>query len=285
MVRSVSVIAVALVAHMLISCEGAEPASETLIVRGDRLFLPVVVNGVETEALLDSAAELSLVDDDFAASAGLQLAGEETARGTGGSEQVRFAEGVDIEAVGATMRGRTVAVFDLGDISERLVGARVDVVLGRDLFDQGRLLIDIENNRIAFVDAEVEPVGVRIELKESRGVETMPIVIEGGGAIEADFDLGNGSEMLIGAGFAARGGLSAPERIVGEREGGGVGGAVTRKLVRLAEVEIAGVQFKDIEAAIDETESAPDANVGVRLLRQFVITVDFPQHALWLKSR
>ena len=37
-----------------------------LAVRGDRLFIPARINGVETEAVLDSAAEVTVLDDEFA---------------------------------------------------------------------------------------------------------------------------------------------------------------------------------------------------------------------------
>ena len=265
----------------------SQAAAETLTVRGDRLFVSVRVNGVEAEALLDSAAELSLLDDDFARRLGLQTANPngETAKGTGGESDVSFADGVSIEAAGATLAGRTVAVLDLADISARLVGAPLDMVLGREFFSSGRVFIDVEKGRIRTLLRDSEPSGVRLELKESRGLETMPISIEGGPPVEAEFDLGNGSGMLIGAGYAKQEGLDAPERIIGVRKGGGVGGEVTRKVVRLKDVEIAGAHFTDVVAAIDETETASEANVGVGLLRNFVMTIDFPQSAVWLEPR
>jgi hypothetical protein len=229
---------------------------------------------------------LTLLDDDFAARLGLATAnpGGETAKGTGGEQSVTFAENVDLAAAGVMLDDRAVAVLDLSDIASRLVGAPVDVVLGREFFDAGRVVIDIERGRIRPVSREEAPEGVKLVLTERHGLETLPVAIEGAPA-EADFDLGNGSDMLIGAAFAEAHGLDAPDRITGTKEGGGVGGMLSRKMIALKTVEIAGVQFHDVPAAIDATPSAADANVGVKLLRRFVLTVDFPERAVWFAQR
>lgn len=253
-----------------------------LAVVGDRLFVPVRINGVETEALLDSAAEATLIDASFARRIGLATGGVDLAKGTGGEQDVTFAQGLNIEAVGLDLTGVTAAVLDLSDISARLIGKPLTVVLGRELFDAARLEIDIADGTISAVSPADAPAGVELPLKSMRGLETIPIRIEGHEA-DATFDLGNGSEMLIGAAFAAQAGLDAPDRITGARTGGGVGGEVTRKLVRLREIEVGGARFADVEAGIDETETAEAANVGVRILKNFRITVDYADRRLWLQ--
>ena len=263
-----------------------EVASATLIVRGDRLFIPARLNGIETrDALLDSGAELSLVDQAFAQQAGLVTAGTETARGTGGEEEVTFAQGVTIEAVGIRLENRPVAVLDLGNIATRLVGSPVTMIVGRELFDAARLAIDIENGTIAVVGRDQEPVGLQLTMDTHNALQTIPVAVEGGAPVQAEFDLGNGSEVLIGAAYAERAGLLAPDRIVGQKSGGGIGGEVERDLVVLAELEVAGVSFRDVPAAIDRTDNAGDVNVGVRILRNFGITVDFAENAVWLEPR
>lgn len=257
-------------------------ASEELIVRNDRLFVTATINGFETEALLDSAAELTIVDARYAEEIGLMKTGSAIARGTGGEMEAAFVEGVAVEAVGVALENRTVAAIDLTDISQRLIGSPVKLIVGRDLFDAARLWVDIENGRIAAVGREKEPKGVRLEMESHRGLQTIPISIEGGPPVQADFDLGNGSEVLIGADYAARAGLSAPSRITGKKAGGGFGGEVMRSLVTLKVLDLAGVRFDDVPAAIDETPTAMDANVGVSILRNFRITVDYAEQTIWL---
>lgn len=267
------------------AAESAGASSPTsLKVQGDRLFITVRLNGVETEdALLDSGAEMSLVDSQFASQVGLATGGSETARGTGGNEEVTFAEGVRIEAAGIPLADRTVAVLDLQDLSDRLIGAPVKMIVGRELFDAARLVIDISEGRIEPVGRDIEPPGTRLEMQTHKGLQTIPVSVEGGAPAQADFDLGNGNEVLIGAAYAERTGLLEPERIVGQKAGGGIGGEVLRDLIQLSELEIAGMRFTDVSAAIDRTEHAADVNVGVRILRNFRMTVDYAGNAIWLE--
>lgn len=263
----------------------ATAPEEQLRIYGDRLFVPAAINGVETEALLDSGAEMSLIDAEFARSLSLVAAGTETARGTGGTQEVGFVQDVDIVAGGVELGGRTVAVLDLRDISERVVGRPVTAIIGRELFDAGRFRLDIERGQFHPVSDQARPPGVRVPLTEHAGIMQFPIRIDDADPIPADFDLGNGNEPLIGLDYARRNGLLADERIIGEREGGGIGGPVSRKLVRLGSVTIAGETFQDVVAAIDPTENAVPANIGVSLLRRFVMTIDFGDGALWLAPR
>lgn len=256
---------------------------QNLRVAGDRLFVPVAINGVGAEALLDSGAELTLIDAAFAGRLGVVAATTETARGTGGSEQVGLAQGVDIRALGIPLSDLTVAILDLSDISERLIGEHVDVVLGRELFDAGRFLLNIENRQFERIDSAASPAGVRIDLIDHKGIKQLPITIEGRLEAYADFDLGNGGRMLVGKDYASAHGLLGPDRNIGVEDGGGIGGVLSRNIVRLASVTVAGRLFESVDAAVDATEDAPAANVGVPILRNFVMTIDFPENAVWLE--
>ncbi|WP_219893195.1 retropepsin-like aspartic protease [Aquisediminimonas profunda] len=258
---------------------------QQLIVRGDRIFIPVTVNGRSTEALLDSAAELTLIDDDFAKAIGVEQEGHETVKGSGGEDKAQFANGVDIHAVGTDLKGLTVAVLDLDELSQRLVGTKVAVILGRELFDAGRFKLDIERGKISKLSQSVRPKGVMLPLVTFRGIEVFPIAIEGHSGVQAAFDLGNGSEMMIGRQAADRLGISAPGRILTRKKGGGIGGSVDRDIVSLGSISIAGKTFGRVPAAIEDQDSQSDANVGVKQLRHFIIVTDFPGRKLWLQPR
>jgi hypothetical protein len=278
-------IAGAALALLASACASPSAPGGKLEVAGNRLFLPVTVNGIAVPGLLDSGAEMSLADDGLAARARLKLAGAQTAKGTGGTAEVRFAPDVDLAAAGIRLPGRTVAVLDLQDIVDRLLHRPVDIVLGRELFDAARLRIDIDKGSIVAVPPAREPRGVRIELETHRGIETLPASVEGHAAVRADFDLGNGGDVLVGRAYAEKIGLAAPGRIVGRATGGGLGGGVERDIVLLTSLTVGGRTFKNVRAAIDPTADAADLNLGVSILRHFVITTDFAQRALWLEPR
>lgn len=263
----------------------AAPASAApLETYNDRLFLEVEVNGRPVAALLDSGAEMTVLDDDFAAELGLVPSGSAIGRGSGAAKvEARFAGGVDVEAAGVALADRTVAVIDLGEVSGRLIGRDTKMILGRDLFDSARLAIDIAGGRIDPLPEGAEPAGTRLALSPHSGIEAVPVTVEGHGPAQAIFDLGNGSEVMVSRAFAERTGLAAPERIVERRTGGGIGGAVERDVVILKTLDLAGRTFRDVPATIDDSEVSADLNIGTRILRHFRIVTDFAGGAVWLE--
>jgi len=74
-------------------------------------------------------------------------------------------------------------------------------------------------------------------------------------------------------------------KILGKKAGGGIGGAIQRDVVRLNSFEIAGRRFRNVEATIDDQPSHNDMNVGTAILKNFLITTDFADRAVWLQSR
>ena len=251
-----------------------------LIRRSDRLFIQAKVNGLPVEALLDSAAETSVADPAFAARARLGKGQEAVARGTGaGHENAELVPHVRIEAAGLTIKDANVAVIDLSDISKRLIGRPLDFILGHELFDAGQLVIDIGEGWLRPAAAGETIGGVRLPLVESRGNELMPVQIEGHD-VQATFDLGDGSGVLVSEGFADA--HLSDGRATGMKSGGGIGGAHDRKTLILKSLRIGGRVFTDVPASIDDSDTAADANIGVSLLGQFKILSDYPGRAVWL---
>jgi predicted aspartyl protease len=275
----------ALPALLLLASSVAGAAETRIELFRNRLFIPAVVNGTRVVALLDSAAEMSVIDDDLARRLRLRLGSDQAVNGSGGADKGRFAHGLRVAAAGIRVTGTTAVVLDLRDLSQRLVGRPVAFILGREIFDAGRLRIDIQGGRLAAVPRSRAPAGERLGLVSQRGVETIPVSVEGQPPVRAEFDLGNGSEVLVGRDYAQRIGLLTPERVVGRSDGGGIGGRVSRDIVVLKSLSIGGRSFHNVRAAIDPTGHAGDVNVGTSILRQFIITADFPQRALWLEPR
>lgn len=256
----------------------ATPAlGEPLLVDKGRLFITARVNGVETEALLDSGAEASLIDPKLATEARLPEGQSITIKGSGGSAAARFIEGVAIEALGLKVQGEGVVVMDMTDLSQRLIKRPTRAIVGRELFDAARLRIDLAGGAIDVVDRDLPPPGTKLELTAHAGIESLPVLVNGVPA-RAEFDLGNGSEPLVSRPFASRLGL----KIGGKKAGGGIGGEIQRDLVEIPRLEVAGKQFRNILAAIDDQPSANDLNIGTSILRHFLITADFKDRAVWL---
>ena len=260
-------------------------AYELTLARGSRLLFAATVNGVDVMALLDSAAESTILDRTFASR--LKVHGGNTVTGLGSGKSTfdaDIANRVRLAAAGVTLRNQTVAITDLSDVGTRLLGRRLDVILGRELFDAARIRIDVEQRRLEIVDAGTTPRGVRLELTTKHGIETLPVQIEDSATVQAAFDLGNGGDALLGQNFATRAGFLTDGRPVNTDTGGDLGGAAVRSVIHLRSIGVAGQRFTDVPAAIDSQPNASDLNLGVSILRHFVITVDFARHAIWLES-
>lgn len=256
----------------------AAPAlGEPITFYNGRLFVQARINGVPTEALLDSAAEATLVDPAFAAKAKLEKGSSQEIRGTGGTAKAQLVGGVTIDAIGQQLHPDAVVVTDLAELSRRLIKRTTQVVLGRELFDAARLQIDISRGNIVAVSRDAGPSGQRLVLTHHAGVESVPVVANGL-PLQAEFDLGNGSGVLISRAAATRLGLN----IIGHQAGGGIGGTVQRDLVRLTSLQVAGRSFHNIIAAVDDQSNAQELNVGTSILKHFMITTDFQQRAVWL---
>lgn len=257
-----------------------------VLTRGGRLLVDARINGHLVQALLDSAAEATLIDPGFARRLEVTSAGTVSGKGSGAASfEAGLIKGVTLEAFGLTLKDQTVAVTDLADVGQRLLGRRLEIILGREIFDAARLQIDIEGRRIRVVSRDSQPPGTRLELLTEHGVETLPVRVEDSGVVRATFDLGNGAEVLAGAALAARLHLLTDGRKVSTGHGGGLGGETARQLFELHSLEVAGRRFNDVAAAIDPQPSASDLNIGVSVLRHFLITSDFAAHALWLQPR
>ncbi|QNP42770.1 retropepsin-like domain-containing protein [Sphingomonas daechungensis] len=243
-----------------------------------RLFIPAKIAGVSTEALLDSGAEGTIVDPTFAKQANLPKGEAIKIKGSGGEAPARVIPGIAVEALGISYEPEALVVTDLSEISSRLLEHPTHAIIGRELFDASRLRIDIRNGSIDPASPDQVPPGQRLDLAGHAGIEAIPVTVNGLAA-RAEFDLGNGSEVLISRAMAERLKL----KVEGRKSGGGIGGEVQRDLVKLDSLQVAGVTFRDVTAAIDDQPSANDFNVGISILRNFLITTDFKGRAIWLE--
>jgi predicted aspartyl protease len=264
----------------------AIPASSAnLRIEAGRLFVPLDIEGFRTEALLDSGAEMTLVDAAFAAAIGLSPEGEGEVRGTASRiELTQVAGGVRLRAPGRVLEGRTVAVTGLTDLSQRLFGRPLTVILGRDYFDAGPVRLDIATGLLEPMSDGEQVRGVRLPLSESHGIMQVPARLNGREVL-ADFDLGNGGDIRVSEVFAEAAGLLAPEKNLGLVEGGGIDGPVQRRLVRVDSLSIAGETFHNLTAAVHPETEGADMNLGVAVLRHFRMVIDFPGGEVWLEAR
>ena len=96
----------------------------------------------------------AFIDPKLAAQLKLTPVGNETAKGSGGTTQVQFAKNVNIDAAGVKLPNMTVALLDMTDLS-KLVQTDLKIILDREFFGAGRVLIDIAGGKIQKLDRSI----------------------------------------------------------------------------------------------------------------------------------
>lgn len=254
--------------------------SPQLTVVDGRLYVDAQVNGRATEALLDSGAEMSLIDPRLARDVGLGGGEAVEIKGTGGVAKASIISGVRLGALGVDLGARDVVMTDLSEISARLLGRDTRVVLGREFFDAGRFQIDIPLGRIERLAPGRQAIGHRLPLTTRQGIEEIPVRLREV-ELHAAIDFGNGSEPIVSRGLVDHLRLKR----IGTTQGGGIGGPRERHLVILPELAIAGTLLHGVKATVDEDDKGHHLNIGTSVLDIFLVTTDFPNHAIYLHER
>ncbi|MCL6740643.1 retropepsin-like domain-containing protein [Sphingomonas sp. RB56-2] len=257
---------------LMASSANAEP----LIIDNGRLFIQARINGVATEALLDSGAESSLFDPKLAAEAHFGAGEKVMMKGSGGEQAVEIVSNVRIEALGRTIPAAEVVVMDMTDLSARLIKRPTRAIVGREVFDAGPIRIDLARSDVEALEAGSVPLGVKLPLTEHGGIEAVPVRI-GKTEAQAVVDFGNGTGVMIGKELAEKMNL----KVVGKMKGGGIGGEIERDVVRLPSLTLAGKTFRNVEASVDATSSRAELNIGTPILKHFVVTADFKGRSAW----
>ncbi|MDQ0462281.1 hypothetical protein QO010_000029 [Caulobacter ginsengisoli] len=257
---------------------------------GSRIYIPASVNGVETHVLLDSGAEATVLDKTWAAANGIKPTGSVTAVGTGGRAEAELASGVTIRIGDLELKDLTVVLIDLRGV-EKMLGRPLPVILGKEVFNDLAVSLDFQARTIAFQDpaAFTPPAGATaVPIMLVNGLRTVPVSIEGAAPVPMDFDLGNGSPLLVYSAFWKPAGLLTDGRLASKGLSGAVGGLKARDLVTVRTLTFAGVTFEAVPAVLfgDEAKDADGTislgNIGMPILSRFALTTDYSHDRLWL---
>lgn len=261
---------------------------------GNRLFLPGVIGGKEAVMLLDSGAEVTVIDTAFARAAGIESKGQMDIRGTGGTQNADLASGVTVSLGTMTVRLGTVVLMDLGQIA-RMIDHPVDVVLGKEVLNQTVADLDFTARTIDFREpATFTPPAemTRVPLTVASGIRTVPIRVEGHETVNADFDLGNGVALILYPASVAKWKM-LQDRPVAQRVGGGVGGLHPEHLMTVRTLEIGGHTLRDLPAVTPVSaeglafvaSETVQGNVGMPVWSRFHLVMDFGRNQLFLSAR
>ncbi|NMO15744.1 hypothetical protein HPC49_03295 [Pyxidicoccus fallax] len=256
----------------------------------NRVFIPARVNGRETQVLLDSGAEMTVVDPAYARELGLKAEGQLAAVGSGGQAQAQLAGGVDITIGHLKLSGLTVAIIDLAEVAKR-IGHPLPVILGKEAFNQLVVDVDFPNRKVAFHEAsafKAPPGAVRLPVVESAGGQrTVQLSIEGRPPIPVLFDVGNGGALSLFPSYWQKAGLLEKRRS-SKTLSGAVGGLKERDVATLKRIQLAGFTLRDVPTVFDEVGNSVSAsdrilgNLGLAVLGRFRMVTDYANDTLLL---
>jgi hypothetical protein len=255
----------------------------------ERIFIPSTVNGHPVNLILDSGAGISVLDSAFAKSAKIKGGGSIGVMGVGGNSTMQLAPNLQVKMGGLTLSPITAGLIDLSGVSADM-GHPMPLILGKEVLNQLVIDIDFQRHKIAFRDPQGfsgPPGAVRLELGRHGDNHTVPVSVEGAAPVPFDFDLGNGSPLIVYAAYRDRTHL-----LDGKRQSltltSGVGGAKPDKMATVGSIALGGVQMTQIPAAFPDagddavSSDRTAGNIGLPVFKRFRLMTDYPHNAVWL---
>ena len=255
----------------------------------EQIFIPATVNGLAVTFVLDSGADITILDQATARSIGARPGGAVPVGGSGGQATMQLAPNIEIHIGALELRGITAGVMDLSAIAGQL-GHAMPMILGKELFNQLIVDIDFPHRRIALHERgrfRIPSDAVRVALGRHGENRTLPVSIEGHEPVDFDFDLGSNTPMIVYPHYR-----DSLQLLAGRRHSqglsAGVGGMFKPGCATLASIAIAGLQVKDVPA--DFPEAADSAlhsdrmggNIGLPIFSRFRMLTDYAADAIWL---
>ncbi len=270
------------------SIEMAAPQTIRLTAREGHLFAPVTIGGRHYNFLVDSGAQNILIDARVSRELGLSAVG---ALEVSGAQRVG---GLQVAPLGALavgdgiLRDLVVTTLDLGRSTRGVFP--IDGVLGYPFFAEATVTLDPAHATMTFgPPGSYAPPGMKVAIETDRAFPEARFRING--ALDVPFlvDTGNAGEILLYKPFIDQHPALAPARITASRRSYGIGGAMSSSLSTLDSIDLAGFSIYHAQAELMQATRGAFAdrfdagNVGLGVLRNFVVTFDESKNALYLQ--
>jgi hypothetical protein len=247
-----------------------------------KMFVEATVNGVKAQAFVDSGAEATGLDTDFAQRAGVKLGRSVSLHGIQGRQGAHEAKDVRFALGDAVVTGPAF-VLDYSGLAGD-VRHQIDAVVGGDVFTAYVVEIDFEGQTLALHDRASfqPPVAARLVPLTPKGkLMAAEVMVEDKGPIHALIDLGNNVPLIISPGPARSLGL-LDGRATSTRRMGGHGPASIAKVTTARSISLAGERFDSVPVLIPPRSIGLDANMGLPVLQRFRLFLDFGGRRMWL---
>ncbi len=268
----------------------ALPATIPIELWGNHVFLKACVDGHELDFILDTGAGNTSLDLETAKQLGVKLGQTFSVGGAGPSHVTgAHAAGAWATLAGTSLTQSVQTAIDLSRLPA-LEGHRMDGILGDDFIARYVVAIDYARHQLRIYDRDAFRY-------DGPGVSVPVALINAFPHIDADVKLPDGEtvrgRMVIDVG--SNGPLSLTKAFVDDHRlrervkptirrtgGGGIGGATTSDVGRVAALTIGGIDlvrpivnlFGD-SAGVLSRSSSWEGNIGGAILRRFTLFLDY----------
>ncbi|MBC8066443.1 MAG: aspartyl protease family protein [Chlorobia bacterium] len=260
---------------------------------GNRIYLPAKLNGRNLSAIFDTGAGASAVDLGLADE--LKIPGDQRIQAGGvGTAQVfgRVLNGADLE-LGDQKHVIPYAIpFASLNGSE---GRKLELILGHDFINRYLFEVDYASKtmRIHAPGTKPKDAGTEIPIRFINGHPHIRSRITFGGKthdVETMIDSGASGGGLTGR-FTKVVPIPASVKTTSSTViGGGVGGFVSGRFLRLDSVDLGGIKVQNPIASVNEAgggangaNASYDYLLGAEILKRFTFTIDYPNKRVFFK--
>lgn len=253
-----------------------------------RIVVRATVNGVQGNFILDSGAGRIAFNPDFAARAKVKNIAPTVSIGLTGERKGSIGR-VDTIAVGGNVL-HNVLVSDNVNVQSRWDS--YDGLLGYDFLAGAIVDIDVAKQQMTIFDPAkyaVSAPGPALFVDLATGTPTVPVTLNG--RVKAHFTFDTGDPMAVVAAEQLYGPPHGVEmRFEGYAQLGGAGGDASKgsryaSCGHITSIEIGTIKYGNVPACFgpyDKLFGKDRGIIGLDFLKQFDLTFDYPESALYL---
>jgi hypothetical protein len=263
---------------------------EVFAAKTGHLFVKPTINGQDGGWwFLDTGAGINCIDKKLAEQLKLPVLREGKASGMGGEADTRYFS-IDTLSLGpALLEGSEAIELDLSALGG-LLGTKVNGIIGYDTFFAGVFEIDHRAGKAWIHDPK------SYELKDAQWIDIK--ILDRRPSVEGQIEGHPAGALLIDSGSNTGAIVTTPTvkqfdllngRDVSTKLQGGVGGMRRQKSGSLKDITIGKIHLKGADTIFSESETGGTATdkyqaiLGIPVLKQFVMVVNYPEMKMALK--
>lgn len=253
----------------------------------NKILFRAMIEGRAATILLDSGADFSVLDAQFAAASGLKGGKPGRLAATSGSIATRVLPRVNLEVPGRFTASLPMLAADLAPISA-LMGQRIDLILGGDILRQRAVAINFGQRQFRLLPSGFAPIGFsRVPVYTSRFASLAAVRI-GSEKLMVQVDFGSGGDLRIAPEAWAK--VKPPgTRVTDAVSNGANGRMMVESRAHLPHLQLGEYDEQQVDIRIAPMPAhltgRADGILGLGVLARYDLVLDIGAGNLWLRPR